>query len=138
MKRIIILATIGVFSLSSCASRRTKTEQTTETTKDSVKTVTSSLNASEVITQMTATFTGGEPLIIDTPKGRTKISGSGNVVIEQTSTNTDVNAEIKERVRVETKIEYQEKIVEKESWLRWWYLVIAFFAGWLIGRYVKV
>jgi PBP1b-binding outer membrane lipoprotein LpoB len=138
MKRIIILVTIGVFLLSSCASRRTKTEQTTETTKDSVKTVTSSLNASEVVTQMTATFTGGEPLIIDTPKGRTKISGSGNVTIEQTSTNTDVNAQTEERVRVETKIEFREKIVESKGWLRWWYLLIAFCAGWLIGRYVKV
>jgi hypothetical protein len=133
MKHTILLLTIGVFLLSSCASKRTKTEQTTETTKDSVRTVTSSLNASEVITQMTATFTGGEPLIIDTPKGRTKISGSGNVVIEQTSKNTDVNAEIKERVRVETKNEFREKIVERKGWLRWWYLVIAFAVGYFIS-----
>lgn len=138
MKRIILLATIGVFFLSSCASKRIKTEQTTETTKDSVRTVTTNLNASEVVSQMTATFTGGEPLIIDTPKGRTKISGSGNVTIEQTSTNTNLNAETKERVKVETKIEYVERIVERKGWIRWWHLILAFVVGWFVGRFVKL
>ena len=133
MKRLILLLTIGVFFISSCASRRTKTEQRTETTKDSVKTVTSALNASEIVTQMTATFTGGEPLIIDTPKGRTKISGSGNVLIEQTATNTNVNAKSEDSTKSNTTIKYREKIAEKEGWLRWWYLLIAFGIGYFIS-----
>lgn len=124
MKKAILLLTIGVF-LISCASKRTKIETHTLSAKDSIRTET----AIEVVTEMVATFTGGEPLIIDTPKGRTKISGSGNVIIQQTSN------EKQSEVQVQTKIEYRDRIktVEKKSIIRWWWLIIAV----IIGYFVK-
>ena len=133
MKRIALLILIWLL-LTSCASKRTKIEQHTTTAKDSIRTETATITASEVITQMTATFTGGEPLIIETPKGRTKISGSGNVIIEQTSTNTDVASEVQERVQIQTVYKDRIKTVEKRSPFRWWWLLVAFALGYFIAK----
>jgi hypothetical protein len=128
MKKIFILAIL----LTSCASKRTKVESIQTTEKDSIHTEQIKLSTTE--TRILANFTGGEPLQIDTPQGRLKISGSGTVSVEQISNTKESDKKAVTSVQYKDRIVYKEKVTKSKS--LWWF-VIVFVIGGIVGWRVK-
>jgi hypothetical protein len=128
MKKTLILAIL----LTSCASKRTKVESIQTTEKDSIHTEQIKLSTTE--TRILANFTGGEPLQIDTPTGRLKISGSGSVSVEQISNTKESDKKAVTSVQYKDRIVYKEKVTKSKS--LWWF-VIVFVLGGIVGWRVK-
>jgi hypothetical protein len=128
MKKILILAIL----LTSCASKRTKVESIQTTEKDSIHTEQIKLSTTE--TRILANFTGGEPLQIDTPTGRLKISGSGSVSVEQISNTKESDKKAVTSVQYKDRIVYKEKVSKS---FNWWWFVIVFVIGGIIGWKLK-
>jgi hypothetical protein len=128
MKKTFILAIL----LTSCASKRTKVESIQTTEKDSIHTEQIKLSTTE--TRILANFTGGEPLQIDTPTGRLKISGSGSVSVEQISNTKESDKKAVTSVQYKDRIVYKEKVSKSFNW--WWFVVV-FVVGGIIGWKLK-
>jgi hypothetical protein len=128
MKKTLLLAIL----LTSCASKRTKVESIQTTEKDSIHTEQIKLSTTE--TRILANFTGGEPLQIDTPTGRLKISGSGSVSVEQISNTKESDKKAVTSVQYKDRIVYKEKVSKSFNW--WWFVVV-FVVGGIIGWKLK-
>jgi CCR4-NOT transcriptional regulation complex NOT5 subunit len=128
MKKTLLLAIL----LTSCASKRTKVESIQTTQKDSIHV--EQIKLSTTKTRVLANFTGGDPLQIDTPTGRLKISGSGNVSVEQISNTKESDKKAVTSVVYKDRVVYKEKVTKSKS--LWWF-VIVFVVGVVVGWRVK-